>query len=265
MTKNCLGVMACLLTAVSLTVPPAFGQTAPAVSPQATVATNAATNPGNPSTTPVVYFSSPKVAGFDTYQWTMEVQSLGTTPKPYWYWAQQSYFQSTGVFYFGLQPNGQYGKTALFSFFGDGTSSSYPSCATGADTGSGTSCHIAYPWKIGRSYTFTVVKGETSPSAGTTSWSAQVEDSVTGESTTIGVVQVPTTWGLIQPGNLVFSEWFEDDRACDKRTSFNVLFGSPIGYLKGTAYPETVSGTSPGTCVTFLQQSGTSTTAYIGK
>ncbi|HUB88449.1 MAG TPA: hypothetical protein VMA74_01825 [Dyella sp.] len=213
-------------------------------------------NAGDSSLTPSIEFSRPAVSGYDTYQWTVQVQELGSNPRPYWYWAQQSSFNQTGSFYFGLQPNGalpngQIGQMALFSFFGNGTSSSYSSCVTGADGGAGTSCHIPYAWVIGRNYTFSAQQTATNPLAQTETWTGTVTDGTTGATTVIGVVTVPSSWGLIAPGNVAWAEWYNGNISCASRTYISVLYNAPIGYYQGRPYQETVTGTNPGTCATY--------------
>lgn len=219
-------------------------------------------NGGDSNATPAIEFSRPAVAGYDTYKWTARVQELGSNPTPYWYWALQSGFnqaaaQTAGAgFYFGLQPNGylpngQIGKMALFSFFGSGTSSSHTSCETGADGGAGTSCHIPYAWVTGRDYTFTMQQTATDLLAQNETWTGAVTDDTTGVTTIIGVVNVPSSWGLIAPGNVAWAEWYNGNISCASRTYISVLYGAPIGYYQGTPYQETVARTTPGTCATY--------------
>ena len=201
--------------------------------------------------TPAIHFTKPAIIGYDAYEWTLEPIEMDSQPTPYWFWAAQSAFQHEGVFYMGLQPNGQYGKTALFSFFGKGTSSAFHACAKGADDGDGTSCHIPYNWKFGHAYKFHVQQNSTNKTKGISTWKATVTDTVTNASSVIGVVSVPASWGLIVPGNLAWAEWFRGPDPCNQRTYFRVRYNSPIGYRNGIAYPESAMDTTPGTCATY--------------
>lgn len=216
-------------------------------------------------TTPVIYFTKPSIAGYDKYEWTLQPLELHSKPKPYWFWSQQSSFNHTGVFYMGLQPDGEYGKTALFSFFGKGTSSSFHACVTGADGGSGMSCHIPYAWKLGHTYRFLVRQTSQDASKATTTWTATIADTATNHPVTIGVVFVPASWGWIAPGNIAWAEWFHGPDPCNQRTYFRVRYGSPTGYFKGVAYPEFVAGTTPGTCATYTPLNASSVIMNAGQ
>ena len=165
----------------------------------------------------------------------------------------------------GLQPDGEYGRTALFSFFGQGTSSSFHACAAGADGGQGTSCHIPYPWELGHTYKFLVRQMSQDAAEGTTTWKATVTDTATNQPVTIGVVSVPASWGLIVPGNMAWAEWFHGPDPCGQRTYFRVRYDSPTGYLKGVAYPESVAATTPGTCATYVPLNATSIIMSAGR
>lgn len=106
-------------------------------------------NNGDKTRTPSITFKMEQSkARLKSIQADMEIDRLSGYPKPYWFWAYQSSFENGGTVYFGLQPNGEYGKTALFSIFGPGTQAMNASCKSGADSTkpeSGTSCHIPYP------------------------------------------------------------------------------------------------------------------------
>ena len=59
-----------------------------------------------------------------------------------YYWAQQYYLENGQGGYIGLQPRTG-GGAAIFSIFGDGTSTTNADCSSGADGGAGTSCSIS--------------------------------------------------------------------------------------------------------------------------
>lgn len=185
----------------------------------------------------------------------MEVDRLSGFPKPYWYWAYQGNFESAGTFYFGLQPNGEYGKTALFSVFGAGTQTKTASCKPGADSekaNTGVSCHIPYAWKRNHRYTFKV--SLTSHPQDKNTWTGTVTDTTTGITTTIGDISVPDEWKLISPSLIGWAEWYRGgELTCSQRTNFTVGYSNVTGYAaNGTAYRAKVGNLAEGTCATYL-------------
>lgn len=151
-----------------------------------------------------------------------------------YYWAFYTFFTHAGdnPFYFGLQPLGQYGKTALFSVFGSGTTSSFGYCGAGADTGPGTSCHIPYDWTVGNDYDFMVTMAETSEEG--TTWEAHVYDVKSRETTLIGRVTVPSSTGIEQGPAVAFDEYFAWlSHRCPTQPFSEILFFTPTYYYKG--------------------------------
>lgn len=177
-------------------------------------------------------------SGFDAVSFRMRPMndkgvSWSKAPMAY-YWAFYTYFTNAGnnPFYFGLQPLGEYGKTALFSVFGSGTSSTYEYCKPGADNGPGTSCHIPYDWVVGNDYDFMVTIGETAESG--TTWEAHVYDVENKETTFIGSVTVPKSTGIEQGPVVAFDEyflWFS--HPCREQPFSEILFFTPVYYFKG--------------------------------
>ena len=151
------------------------------------------------------------------------------------YWAFQGYFTQGEVYYFGLQPNGQYGKTALFSVFGKGSSPRAPSCKPGADNGSGTSCHIPYAWESGHAYQFVVAL--VAADADNSTWQGTVEDLATGVVTVIGDVEVTSAHGLLKAAGGNFAEYFHRSTPCPAQPRSEILFFQPVGYRNGHAFP----------------------------
>ncbi len=174
------------------------------------------------------------LVGFDAIKFTMSPR-VDTAPNDYYYWAYETGFMNRQQFYFGLQPNGQFGKTALFSVFGNGTSSNsrYRYCKAGADSGSGTSCHIPYNWKLDHFYDFTVTlvgKSRTSEE-----WQGNVYDDNTGTKTFIGDIFVPASAGYIDLNRGgAFEEYFEyGSYPCPREPYTSILFLTPTGYWHG--------------------------------
>lgn len=160
-----------------------------------------------------------------------------TAPQAY-YWAYYNFLTNSGSpFYFGLQPLGEYGKTALFSVFGEGTSSNpdYQYCKPGADAGSGTSCHLPYSWEVGKDYDFMVVMAKSG--SGETTWEGYVHDVERQETTLIGAITVASSTGIQAGPNVAFDEYFlYRQYPCPNQPLSEILFFTPVSYYKGKPY-----------------------------
>jgi len=188
---------------------------------------------------------------YDTYQWTITVVQL-PNPQTYFYWALQNGFVGgTDAFYMGLQPYGSCGITnagnceiALFSFFGQGATSTSPNCAGGADGGPGESCRIPYNWVIGHQYTLTAKL--TANDGINETWTGTVADTTTGAApTTIGWWSIAAFHGLIGAQGISFTEYYEVySGGCGAEPYAEVTWNVPIGYNNGQAYPGSVRSTS---------------------
>lgn len=140
--------------------------------------------------------------GLDTMRATMSPRGYDNPGQNFIYWAFQGYFVQGQGWYVGLQPSGEFGKTALFSVFGEGSTPLDPACKAGADNGAGTHCHIPYPWDTGRAYQFvvTLVAGN----AGTSTWQGSVQDLATGATTVIGAIGVTAAHGYLKASGVNF-------------------------------------------------------------
>ncbi len=196
---------------------------------------NCAGCPGAPG----AYYAYPPGprTGYDALEFTLSPQTFQGTPKQAdYYWAYQDTFQTGNTFYFGLQPGGQYGKTALFSIFGQGTKyePSYKYCFKSADGGAGTSCHIPYPWLLKHFYDFTItLVGQNKTSR---TWEGRVYDDNARTSTLIGDITVKSLNGIDGAGNEGnFDEYYD---GCRPSGSFSeILFLVPVPYYQGKPYP----------------------------
>jgi hypothetical protein len=183
--------------------------------------------------------------GFDAVRITMSPQSFAAGKANAIYWAFDSVFQDGSTYYTGLQPNGQYGETALFSVFGPGATPRAPYCKSGADNGPGTSCHIPYAWELGHQYELTValVDGD----AQTTTWEGAVFDLATGVRTLIGDITVPASRGLLKSSwGTTFAEYFHHIDSCTEQPASEVLFFNPFGYRSGREYAAEISSLDNG-------------------
>lgn len=212
---------------------------------------NGAGSPG------IVYtFKNMPQSKFDAIKFSMRPMTEESNNKLRlaYYWAYQDTFVSThnNVFYFGLQREGEYGKTALFSAFGDGASFPADSdkyCDPGADNGSGANCHIPYKWFKNRDYDFMVtLDGLTSTQA---TWKGSVYDHSTKVTTEIGKITLDLNQGQ-QPAiqssySVAFDEYFDWPYHPASEMPFStILYFTPTGYYQGTPYPGEINWVSLG-------------------
>ncbi|HWG26492.1 hypothetical protein [Actinospica sp.] len=157
-----------------------------------------------------------------------------------YYWAQQFYFKnlSQGA-YIGLQPRSGGGE-AIFSVFGSGTSSSNSHCSTGADGGSGTSCAISYPYRVGAEYELEVIE------SGTNSFTGSVVDDSTGARTTIGSWSVAGA-GNLKPSGVGFQEYYDSVSSCSAIPYGQAHFSRPFTNT-GDGTGAVTSGSTYGHC-----------------
>ena len=190
------------------------------------------------------------VPTYDAYEGTMTVVQLPNV-QSYYYWALQNGFAGGGVFYMGLQPYGSCGitnagncKIVLFSFFGNGASSTSPNCAPGADGGPGEQCRVAYDWVIGVPYTFRATL--TANDGVLETWTGTVTDQKSGATTTIGSWSIPASQGLIGTQGVSFVEYYQlYSGGCSAEPYAEIVWNTPIGYNKGQSYPGAVGSTAP--------------------
>ena len=154
------------------------------------------------------------------------------------YWAFEGYFHDGSTWYMGLQPNGQFGQTALFSVFGNGTSALAPACAAGADGGAGTHCHIPYPWALGRSYEF--IARLARADSQTMVWEGVVADLATGVVTPIGDIGVSAGRGLMRAEAVTFAEFFKRPTPCNEEARSEVLVQQAFAFRGGRSFPGAV-------------------------
>jgi hypothetical protein len=213
-------------------------------------------NNGDKSRTPSITFNVDQSnGGMNSVYADMEVDRLSGHPKPYWYWAYQGGFEGGNNYYFGMQPNGEYGKTALFSIFGAGTQGVTASCKSGADStnpDSGTSCHIPYIWQRNHRYTFKVAL--TDHVQGKNIWTGTITDTQAKQTTTIGAISVPDSWKLISPTLYAWAEWYAGgELSCAQRTHFTIGYSNVGGHsVDGAAHQAKASNPVNDACATYL-------------
>jgi len=172
--------------------------------------------------------------GFDAVRVTVSPRLAARGDQNFIYWAFDSVFMDNETWYVGLQPNGEFGKTALFSVFGKGSYPKSAACKSGADGGAGTHCHIHYEWQLGHSYEFTVAL--VAANAELSTWEGAIFDLTSGERTLIGDIDVPSARGYLKAEAMTFSEYFHRTTKCPDQPASEVLFLRPVGYRNGKEY-----------------------------
>ena len=137
-----------------------------------------------------------------------------------YYWAQQFYLKNNQGGYLGLQPRTG-GGAALFSIFGNGTSTTNPNCHSGADGGAGTSCLISYPYSVGHEYELEVIV------TGTNTYTGYVVDDSTAVWTTIGSWTV-SGGGNLQSSGVGFQEYYTSVSSCSATPYGQAHFWRPF-------------------------------------
>lgn len=129
-----------------------------------------------------------------------------------YYYATEVFFDSGNIAYMGWQPrDNSYLQHLAFSVFGNGTSSDSDRCFPGADTGSGTSCSMEYPWKFGQNYTIEMVRINHNETDGSNTWEGSIIDDVTNEKTKIAHYTTPKSYGLLTGMTLSFDERYTEN------------------------------------------------------
>jgi hypothetical protein len=132
-----------------------------------------------------------------------------------------------GGFYFGIQMAGELGKTALFSFFGNGATTTSPNCKAGADGDAGMSCHVRYDWQPGRPYTFFIDRE--SRGGASVTWRAWLNDDLAGWApTAIGNFTIPDDNGLAFPAGGFVEAFRTPGPSCADLWKIDIVIGNPV-------------------------------------
>ncbi|MEA5468898.1 DUF3472 domain-containing protein [Spirulina sp. 06S082] len=206
---------------------------------------------------PNILYSIPNkpTSGFDAIKFSMRpmTEKSNNQNRLAYYWAYQDNLVSANnnAFYFGLQREGEYGKTALFSVFGNGTSSASGDqyCQAGADSGLGTNCHIPYSWSVNHDYDFMVTLHDLNSTHAT--WEGSIYDHSTQQTQSIGKITVALNSNqeaaIASSSPVAFDEYFDwSEHSADQRPLSTILYFTPTGYYQGQAYPGKVSRLSFG-------------------
>jgi hypothetical protein len=165
--------------------------------------------------------------GLDDITYFTTVVAEPTRTTDHYFWADQFSFAGGQVGYIGLQPRPNAGAApqgaAYFSVFGEGVSTTDPHCASGADGGTGLTCHVPFAYQLGHVYVLNVTR------TGTDTWTGTVDDQTGGALTPIATWTTPAAWGLLSPHSSAFTEYYAKlPGGCDDIPYALVVNGTPV-------------------------------------
>lgn len=197
------------------------------------------------------FWKPPSSKLWDRMEASITVNNISDTNQFIFYEIDAWFKDKRDPFYMGLQPHGNlpgggYGPMAVFSFFGKGATPKHKNCFSGADDGSGVSCHVAYPWTVGRKYLFEIRLQTTD--AKTETWAGAVTDTTANVKTEIGAWAIPISHGLVGVSPQNFTEYYQAVPSCAAVGTGSVTYGAVVGYNGEKKYPTTFDGKTTGTC-----------------
>ncbi len=140
--------------------------------------------------------------GYDVLSVDMTVEQAPVGSEGYYY-ALNAIFTSGKNVYGGLQTNGYngsnwVGKMAIFSIWdvGSGVPESGGQGASFGNEGSGYSVRLPFDWKVNTTYRFTIYLDQDAVS-GNRLWGALVTDIAAGQSTRVGRIYAPVSYGKV--------------------------------------------------------------------
>lgn len=169
-----------------------------------------------------------KVGGYTSFDIDLQI-----TDEPgdhaHIYWANQFWFNQGDGGYFGVQQHDNQTKLAIFSIWKATSWTNLPGvkCEHFTHEGSGVSCKIPYDWEEGVRYTLRLEKVTNSSRANT--WQAKIINLSTKKATTIGEIQIPSTWQNLKPDLSPFIEGYaqgaQEYRSCNElRPNTSITF-----------------------------------------
>jgi hypothetical protein len=209
----------------------------------------------------ISYGLSPaKPVGFDKLIWNVRVSLMEGQMKnadAFWFLENGFSGNADNKIQMGLRPadSASKTKTVFLNFIGVGASASTGNCKVelaGKNTVVG--CKVNYDWQIGVVYKFVVELNGKSTQAGMTRWIATVVNSQTGETTQIGEVETPISWGFLKPSSSCYTKWSYplSGSPCNLEAPFEIISSAPIGFSKDMEYhSKFLSHSEKNPCVTF--------------
>jgi len=192
-------------------------------------------------TTKISYGLSPsKKVQFEKTEWTLRVVSIDREPakSPVNWWLQADFAnRKENHVQIGMQPfDSVYnGKSAFLRFNGPGAVAVSGNCKMATDNGKGVSCSVAYDWDPGVPYKLTFEQNNTSTNTDFIRWIATIVNVQTGNTTQIGQVDVPTSWGGLSTSSACYAKWngTQGTPPCNANSPFEIVSSAPVGFIKG--------------------------------
>ncbi|CAH6721566.1 hypothetical protein CLIB1444_06S05094 [[Candida] jaroonii] len=156
---------------------------------------------------PAVNFKNP-AAGYNNTKITSTI-NIHTGNVTGYYYANQGYFTTGDVGYFGFQPRGGiYLQHLTYSVFGSGPYSNHPNCGNGADGGDGVSCAAEYHFDFNKNYTFVQERIAHNEATGENTWQGSVINEETGDIFIVANYTTPAKYGLLKNEVYCFDEFY---------------------------------------------------------
>ncbi|WP_300002579.1 DUF3472 domain-containing protein [uncultured Cedecea sp.] len=176
-----------------------------------------------------VSHSWPVNSEFNKLSFFQQINNDGGTGSKY-YWVNQFYFKNGDAGYIGLQNRGDGVHAFNYSIWkAKGWKSGV--CSYFDHEGSGVQCQIVVPWKIGHQYKLDVSKNGNLVTG-------TVTDLMDGTATTVGVIEIPDTFGKLYSSSGFVEEYSQENEqlsSCYVMGAQSSIFLNPIGDDKTNA------------------------------
>lgn len=170
-----------------------------------------------------VNHSWPNNSGFNKLTFFQQISNDGGVNSRY-YWANQFYFKQGDGGYIGLQNRGSNTHAFNYSIWGaKGWKGN--NCSYFDHEGSGVQCQVVVPWKEGHQYKLDVMKNSSLVTG-------VVTDLMDGTKTTVGVIEVPETFGKLNASSGFVEEYSQGNgqlSSCYVMGTQSSIFLNPIG------------------------------------
>lgn len=149
-----------------------------------------------------IQHSWPANSEFNKLSFFQQISSDGGV-KSHYYWANQFYFKQGDLGYIGLQNRGNNVHAFNYSIW-NATGWKSGECGYFSHEGSGVQCQIVIPWKTGRQYRLDVTKNGNLVTG-------IVTDLMDGKAITVGVIEVPDTFGKLYASSGFVEEYSQGE------------------------------------------------------
>lgn len=170
-----------------------------------------------------VNHSWPSNSEFNKLSFFQQISNDGGVNSRY-YWANQFYFKQGDGGYIGLQNRGD-GTHAFNYSIWSAKGWKGDNCSYFGHEGSGVQCQVVVPWKTGHQYKLDVTKNGNLVTG-------VVTDLMDGTETTVGIIEVPTTFGKLNGSSGFVEEYSQGDgqlSSCYVMGDQSSIFLNPVG------------------------------------